>query len=166
VPDIGVGALVAHPGLVLEPDLDWPAERAGGQGRGQQGAKFFQRSLPPRCLAGMARTGLQPGQALLMQPSAHRALVYFNVKPPGHLGLQINASPAHDLVLCWIGSGYHQGFQLRHPGGVQRARPAGAAARLQTFDPALPALACVTAKLRRRMIRSRDLDCRSRPAPR
>ena len=83
----------------------------------------------------MARTRLQPGQPELVQPSADRALVHFHGEPSGHLDLQVDASPAYNLVLGWIGPRHDQRFQLSHLCRAKRRRTAGAGMRLQTIDP-------------------------------
>ncbi len=83
----------------------------------------------------MARTRLQPGQPQLVQPSADRALVHFHGEPARHLGLQVHAAPAHNLVLGRIGARDDQRSQLSHLCRAQGRRTAGAGMRLQASDP-------------------------------
>ena len=136
-PDIGVGSLLTDPGLVLEPDLDRPAEGAGRQGIGQQAGEVFFKSLfRLGNLLGMTRTRLKPGQSELVQPPADRALVHFDGKPSSHLGLQIHASPAHNLVLGRIGSRTTSALNSTICAGLK----AGARPGLRRdFKPSIPA---------------------------
>jgi hypothetical protein len=81
-----VGALLPNSGFVLEPEFDGRAGGAAEQRVFQQRTEIFSKSLL-LCRVRLRVEGarLQSGQAELVQPLAHRALVHFYWSAP--LGL-------------------------------------------------------------------------------
>jgi len=56
---------------------------------------------------------LQPGQAELVQPFAHRALVHFHREAARDFALQVNAAPAHHAIALRVRPLRDQRLQLR-----------------------------------------------------
>ena len=83
----------------------------------------------------MQGPGLQPGQAKLTQPCAHRALVHHHGKPTGDFRAQVDTAPAHHLVQMRVGARDHQRLQFSFLDFRQQRRAARTAARSQARDP-------------------------------
>jgi hypothetical protein len=108
-PDIGVGSLLTHSGLILKPNLDRRRRRGSKQRRFHHvGKSFFKSRLGSRIFLRMHRPRLQPGQLELMQPFANRAFVHFDRKPALDHGQQVDTPPAHHFVDCRVRSLDHQ----------------------------------------------------------
>ena len=99
-----------------------------GSGAFSRVAKFFSKPPPPRRPSSAEGARLEPGRVPLMQPLADVALVHLDREAPRHLGLQILAASAHQLVHRGVRSLDDPRLQLGH----RRVGQAGRAIR----DPA------------------------------
>jgi len=127
-----VGSFLADAGLVLEPDLNWRAGCAGEQRAPQQAGEVFLKA----CSAAASFFGWNGRGCSRVRRNwfSHLPIVLSCTVTAKrrHLGPQVNAPPAHDLVHVRIRPFNDQRTQLRHLRAGQGARTAGTHLRLQT----------------------------------